>query len=100
MSGFYTHAVWRVREGHEADFIRLWEHDLARAFSAADPDARGTLIQSLEEPTHFCSFGPWRSLDAMNAARAAPGVGEALQALRALCVEATPGAYRVVLEIP
>ncbi len=97
---FFTHAMWRVREGSEAAFVRLWEHDLAAAFRAASPAATGTLIQSLDEPTLFYSFGPWPSLDAMKAARNVPAVQTAVQALRALCTEATPGAFRVVLRIP
>jgi len=100
MSAYYTHALWRVRDGSEAKFVHLWENDLARAFRAAAPSATGTLIQSLEDPSLFYSFGPWPSLDAMADARQSPEVDQALKALRALCVQASPGAYRVVLEIP
>lgn len=100
MSGYYTHAMWRVRDGEQAEFIRTWENDLAGAFRTADPSATGTLIQSLDDPSLFFSFGPWPSLDAMAEARQSPAVDRALQALRAMCTEASPGAYRVVLEIP
>jgi hypothetical protein len=99
-AGYYTHALWRVRSGRESEFIELWENDLARAFRAANPEASGTLIQSLEDPTLFYSFGPWPTLSAMAAARQAPGVGAALEALKSVCVEATPGTYKVVLRIP
>ena len=101
MSGdFYTHAMWRVKPGREEEFVRVWREELAPAFRSVSPEATGTLIQSMEDPQLFYSFGPWPSLEAMQEARRDPAAGAALVKLRDLCDQGSPGAYRVVLRIP
>lgn len=100
MDGFYTLASWYIHEGQEAKFLRVWNDELASAFLNCDPSANGTLIQSLDDPRLFYSFGPWESLEKMHAARADPNVGDAISKLISLCVEAKPGLFRVVLRIP
>ena len=97
---FYTLALWRVKEGHEDEFLRVWREELASAFRNVDPAAQGTLIQSLEDPHLFYSFGPWDSLEQMQIARSDPHTRAALGHLIALCDEAKPGPFRVVLTIP
>ncbi len=98
--GFYTLASWHIQEGQEEKFVRIWKDELAHAFSNANPKAQGTLIQSLEDPRQFYSFGPWESLEEMEAARRDEQVRAAIGKLLALCDSATPGPYRVVLTIP
>jgi heme-degrading monooxygenase HmoA len=97
---YFTHAMWQVKEGSEGEFERIWREELARAFRAVSPRATGTLIQSLDDPRRYFSFGPWPSLDDMQRARSDPSAQQALAKLRALCETATPGAFRVVLTIP
>ncbi len=67
--GFYTLASWHIQEGHEEEFLRIWKDELAPAFLTANPKAQGTLIQGLDDPRQFYSFGPWESLEQMEAAR-------------------------------
>lgn len=52
----YTLGVWRVGPGYEAEFISAWE-ELGRTFAQLPqpPTDRGTLIQSLSDPTLFYS---------------------------------------------
>lgn len=97
---YYTLASWTIQEGRETDFLRIWKEELAAAFLSVNAAAQGTLIQSLEDPRQFYSFGPWQSLEEMQAARTDPTVGEAIRKLVALCAEAKPGPYRLVLQIP
>ncbi|MEX2552407.1 MAG: antibiotic biosynthesis monooxygenase [Actinomycetota bacterium] len=97
---FYTHAMWRVRPGSEEEFERIWREELAPAFRAVGPDATGTLIQSLQDSQLFFSFGPWASLEEMERARSDPEARRAIAKLLALCDEASPGAYKLVLRIP
>jgi hypothetical protein len=96
----YTLAAWHVRNGQTDAFLQIWREELANAFRAVNPAARGTLIQSLDDPQLFYSFGPWASLEEMQAARVAPQVRAAISKLMGLCELATPGAYQVVLTIP
>ena len=97
---YYTLASWHVHEGRAEEFVRVWKEELASAFLQASPAAMGTLVQSLEDPKLYYSFGPWDSLEAMQNARENPEVGKAIRALRELCDEARPGPYKLVLTIP
>lgn len=94
----YTHGVWHVKPGHEADFIAAWK-DLGRIFaSLPNASGKGILIQSTTDPTLFYSFGPWKSLEDVAAMRANARAQEGIRRLVALCTEATPGTFRVVAE--
>jgi quinol monooxygenase YgiN len=97
---YYTLASWRVRPGHGNEFLRIWRDELATAFLDISAVARGTLIQSLEDPGLFYSFGPWESIEEMQQARTDPRVSEAIDKLESLCREAKPGPFRVVLTMP
>lgn len=58
---FYTHALWRVKPGREDEFIEAWKA-LGDVFTRlSQPASQGTLIQSLDDPTLFYSFGPWKA---------------------------------------
>jgi hypothetical protein len=46
--GYYTIASWHVLAGKEAEFVRVWQEELALAFRRVAPTATGTLIQSSE----------------------------------------------------
>jgi heme-degrading monooxygenase HmoA len=97
---FYTLASWYIKEGQEEEFLRTWREQLAPAFLSVNPTAHGTLIQSLEDPRQFYSFGPWDTLEEMQAARSDLRAREAIGKLIALCDSAKPGPFRVVLTIP
>ena len=98
-SDAYTLAMWRVRPGQEEEFIRAWREDLADYFLSLPGVMGGTLLRSLEDPSLFYSFGPWRSLEDIRAMRADPRTPAVMGKLRDLCVEATPGVYQRVLTL-
>ncbi len=95
----YTLARWRVREGKEGEFIVAWK-DLSELFAglAQPPGGQGTLVQSLNEPLLFYSFGEWPSLEAVQAMRQDANAQDRIRRLAELCTEATPGSFRVVAE--
>lgn len=94
----YTLGVWRVEPANAAAFIAAWQ-DLGVIFSRLpQPPGKGTLLQSLSDPTLFYSFGPWPSLDAVQAMREDPQAQEGIARLRALCTESTPGSFCVVAQ--
>src|SRR5215207_4305716 len=95
---YYTHALWKVKLGKVEEFIAAWK-SLGRTFLATGGTSHGTLIQSLSDPTQFYSFGPWNSLEDMQAMRADALSQESIRKVRELCDEATPGAYRLVAEM-
>lgn len=92
----YTLALWRVQPGREDEFVQAWK-DLGEAFGRLpDPPGEGTLLQSVEDPQRFYSFGWWQRLEDIQAMRAHPDAAAALARLAGLCTESQPGAYRVV----
>jgi hypothetical protein len=97
---FYTLASWHVQEDSTEEFIRLWGEELAPVFMKLNPTGMGTLIQSLDDPQQFYSFGPWGSVEQMQAALANPQVRAAIGKLMAVCDEAKPGPFRLILTVP
>ena len=98
---YYTHAMWKVKPGNEEQFIEAWKAMGAVFMNLPGIPAgstQGTLIQSLSHPTLFYSFGPWSSLEDIEAMRADPQARQAIARTRALCEEATPGNYRLVAQ--
>jgi hypothetical protein len=92
----YTLALWRVQPGREGEFVDAWQ-ELGEVFGRLPtPPGDGVLVQSVDDPLRFYSFGWWQRLEDVQAMRADPDAGAALARLAALCTEAQPGAYRVV----
>jgi heme-degrading monooxygenase HmoA len=94
----YTLALWRVKPGREEAFLAAWR-GLGAVFSALPGVRHGTLVQSVEDPLLYYSFGPWRSMDDIVAMRADARAQEAFGRLRDLCDEMRPGVFRQVLRI-
>ena len=94
----YTLGAWHVKDGKQQEFITAWE-ELAEIFrSLPDPPGKGVLIQSASNPALFYSFGPWNSMEAVEAMRNNPEAQQGIRKLIDLCTEATPGSYRLVAE--
>lgn len=94
----YTLALWRVKPGREEAFLQAWR-GLGEVFSALPGVRHGTLVQSVEDPLLYYSFGPWRSMDDIRGMRGDPRAQEAFGRLRDLCDEMQPGVFRQVLRI-
>ena len=96
---FYTLAFWKVKENNRLEFIDLWKKELSSAFIEVNPYAIGTLIQSLDNPNIFYSFGPWSNLSLMQNARANKKVRSVIARLSSLCEEAKPGSFKKILTV-
>jgi heme-degrading monooxygenase HmoA len=95
---FYTHGTWLVKPGREQEFVRTWE-DLA-GWTARETAASGaTLLRDREEPRRFISFGPWPSLEEIEAWRSAPGFVERVGRIRELLESFEPRTLEVVLRV-
>lgn len=55
---YYTLAPWRVRKGKQDEFVDAWRSLGDSFLSLPNPPGKGTLIQSLDDPQQFYSFGP------------------------------------------
>jgi len=96
---FYTLAFWQIKKNNIEEFIKIWETELAPAFIEVNPYAIGTLIQSLDNPDMFYSFGPWSDLTLMQNARANEKVRSVISKLASLCEEARPGSFKKILTV-
>ena len=56
------------------------------------------LLQDLDQPTLFYSFGPWDSLEAIQAWRADPGFQERVGRIRELLESFEPHTMRTVVQ--
>jgi heme-degrading monooxygenase HmoA len=90
----YTAGNWTVKRGREDEFVALWR-ELADWSARAFPDARGTLLRDREQPNRFLSFGPWESVEQIEAWRSAPEWQELVGRMRELLESFEPGTYDV-----
>lgn len=94
MKDLYTCGIWTVTPGREDEFVAAWE-DLAR-WSAEHVAGAGwaTLVQQDDQPNRFLTFGPWESLEAIDAWRSSDGFRERVGRIRALLEDFQPGTFR------
>lgn len=92
----YTLGAWRVKDGKQSEFVEAWKA-LGRYFRGLPhPPGKGTLLQCVDEPEQFYSFGPWRTLDDIQEMRSRPETPKEIGRLMDLCEEGRPGTFRVV----
>lgn len=94
----YTLGRWVALPDRENEFVEAWK-DLGEFFSSLEnppPKGSGTLVRSLDDPSLFYSFGPWKDPGDVAKMRAHPEAPARLAKLGELCSEATPGGYEVV----
>ena len=58
----YTLGIWKVKAGRENDFVRAWT-EMANNTKADFTASVATLLQDMDAPRTFISFGPWESLE-------------------------------------
>ena len=91
---FYTLTSWKVKDNNQEEFLHIWETDFAPAYIKLNPYSKITLINSLENPYVYYSFGPWINLGQMQTARASYEYRSAFSKLVSLCDEAKPGSFK------
>lgn len=92
----YTLGAWRVKDGKQSEFVEAWNALGGYFRGLPQPPGEGTLLQSIDDPRQFYSFGPWRSLDDIQEMRSRPDTAGEIGKLMELCEEGRPGAFRVV----
>ena|SRR5215217_4165471 len=97
---YYTVGVWRAKKGRESDLLERWRA-IGDAFNAlpVPPAGTGTLVQSVDDPALFYSFGSWPSLEAIAAMREDSDARAAIARMQEICDEMRPGTFRVVATV-
>jgi len=94
----YTAGIWTVKPGREDEFVALWR-ELADWTVGSFPVAQGTLLRSRDESSRFLSFGPWESVEQIEAWRSAPEWQELVGRMRELLESFEPGTYDVAATV-
>jgi heme-degrading monooxygenase HmoA len=92
----FTAATWTVKPGREGDFIRAWDEFAKWTSHNLESAGQGQLVQDLDDPTRFLSFGPWESAEHIAAWRARPEFTSFMAKARELCDEIQPRTLKVV----
>jgi len=96
---FYTFNLWKIKDGNLDEFLHIWEEKLAQEFIKLNPYSKVTLIQSLDNPNIYYSFGPWTKLDQMQAARSNVNYRSAISELVSLCDLSKSGSFKNKLSV-
>jgi quinol monooxygenase YgiN len=83
MTAVWTHGRWTVEPGREDAFIDAWS-TMARTSIGRFGTAPPTLLRDRERPNVFLSFGPFASMDDVDAFRASDLFREGLETIRPL----------------
>lgn len=96
---FYTLTSWKVKDNNEEEFLDIWKREFAPSFIKLNPYSTVTLIQSLENPNIYYSFGPWINLEQLQSSRANEKYRAVISKLVSLCTEARPGSFKNIISI-
>ncbi len=92
----YSLGVWHVKQGRERNFIGAWS-DFAGWTARNQPGAiEGSLLQDLEDPRRFVSFGPWEDIESIRAWRERPEFKGFFAKAKELCERIEPQTLRLV----
>jgi heme-degrading monooxygenase HmoA len=98
MTELYTVGIWTVKAGREEEFVAAWRA-MGEATIAEFPAAHGRLLRDVDNPGRFVSFGPWDSLETVDAWRASMPFKEGVARIRELLDAFEPGTYEVSAEV-
>jgi len=92
----YAVGVWQVRPGNEQAFIDAWKEFSTWTALRQRGTGYGTLLQDLDHPSRFISFGRWDDPASLRAWQQQPEFRRALGRFMELCDQVTPGVFRQI----
>ena len=93
----YTHSVWTVKEGHEDEFVRLWQQ-LADWTVTENFAQSAMLLRDVDRPNVFVSLGPWHTVEEVDRWRLTEGFHERIARLERVLEDFQPSTLALVLE--
>jgi len=94
----YTLGIWKVQAGRENDFVRAWS-EMANNTKADFTESVATLLQDMDEPRTFISFGPWESLEQIEQWRSSDTFKNGVGRIRSLLDDFTPHTMQIAARI-
>ena len=92
----YTVGLWKVKKGNEKDFLEVWQQFALWTEKNHQGAGLGRLLQDIDQPDKFISFGSWDSEMQIGEWRSKPEFKAFIQNARELCEDLEPGTFRVV----
>ena len=86
----FAQGSWFVKPGNEEAFIAAWEELAKWTVETQSGFGKPHLLQDLEEPQRFISFGPWDDVASIQAWRQRPEFQSYLSKSRELCEDIQP----------
>lgn len=65
----YTQGTWKVKPGRAADFVSAWTEFADWTMREVPGASWAKLLRATTDENRFVSFGPWQSLEAIDAWR-------------------------------
>ena len=95
----YTLGNWVAKPGREEEFVAAWRElaDWTTSEIGGKPSAK--LLRDMADPRRFVSFGPWDSLEAIDAWRALPGFRERVSGIREFLESFEPRTLELVAKV-
>jgi hypothetical protein len=93
MTDIWTHGVWRVKPGHEDEFVRWWTGLVPTGLDIGGKAP--VLLRDRDQPNVFCSFGAWPDLVMIGRFRAeiAPRLAEVRELLEDIQITSQDEVY-------
>lgn len=95
----YSSGVWIAKPGRLSEFVAAWREFAEWSLATIEGAAWAKLLQDRAQPNRFISFGPWDSLEAIEAWRSHPGFAERVGRIRELIESLEPSTLEAVVEV-
>lgn len=83
----YTVGLWTVKTGMEKEFLKRWQRFAEWSIEGQQGAIEATMVNDLDNPQRFVSFGQWQSVKHIEAWRDNPERERRLAGLEELCEE-------------
>lgn len=95
----YSSGVWIAKLGREAEFVAAWQEFATWSLTTIKGGSWAKLLQDRAQSNRFVSFGPWDSLEQIEAWRSHPGFAERVGRIRQLIESLEPSTLEAVVEV-
>ena len=96
LNQLFTSGSWLAKESKEKDFIREWKAFADWSVRKKLGSGAPYLLQNINNPRHFISFGPWPDLATIEKWRRTKEFQTFVKKIKDLCEKFDPSTLKVV----